>query len=302
MANSPNSICHPCPTADNQTSGAMIQLFPPFDDNGSDDSAGSSTATTEPDSVDGPDEATGVMLQVAGELREPDPHRPWIYTNMVVAADGATAVDGLSGELGGDGDRMMFRALRAQADLILVGAGTARAEGYRPPQCYEAAQEFRTSRGQRPRPRLALVTRSLDLDPDMAVFDDEEPDTRPLVISSRRAWDERGGDLAERAEPIAAGDDEVDLSDALVQLRGRGFARVLCEGGPSLNGDLVARDLIDEWNLTIAPLLVGGDSSRAAFGPMPGGPPPSMALDRVWLREEYLFCRWIRRARGQDGD
>ena len=178
--------------------------------------------------------------------------------------------------------------------MILVGAGTTRAEGYRPPQLYEEAQGFRRTRGQQARPRLAIVTRSLDLDPDMAIFDDDRPDTRPLVISSHRSWDERGGDLTERADRIAAGDEEVDLSDALAQLADRGFARLLCEGGPSLNGQLVSGDLIDEWNLTIAPLLVGGDSTRAAVGPMPGGPPPDMTLDRVWLREDYLFCRWIR--------
>lgn len=278
----PNTIRVP---PDEQASQYMIQLFPPSDDNKGNASGG----------VDQYDEATSVMLRVTGERREPGPHRPWVYTNMIVAADGATAIDGLSGELGGDGDRMMFRALRAQADIILVGAGTARAEGYRPPKRNEAVDDIRRERGQQARPRLALVTRSLDLDPDMAIFDDDQPDTRPLVISSRRSWDERGDSVAERAEPIAAGDDDVDLGNALAQLRSRGAGRVLCEGGPSLNGQLVAGDLIDEWNLTIAPLLVGGDSTRAAVGPMPGGPPPGMVLDRVWLREDYLFCRWIRR-------
>ncbi len=263
----------------------MIQLFPPSDDTVHDDS----------DVDDTVDEATSVMLRVGGETRVPHIDRPWVYTNMIVAADGATAVDGVSGQLGGDGDRMMFRALRAQADVILVGAGTARAEGYRPPQRYDAAQAQRRSRGQQPRPRLALVTRSLELDPDMALFDDTEPDTRPFVISSAEALERRGAGVTDRADPIPAGDDEVDLAAALGELRQRGFDRVLCEGGPSLNGQLVAAGLIDEWNLTIAPLLVGGDSKRAAVGPLPGGPPPGMTLNRVWLREEYLFCRWIRR-------
>ncbi len=281
----------------------MIQLFPPSDDNRGGSSPAVSNMADGNDSPDAShDEASLVMFRVGREAREPAGHRPWIYTNMIVAADGATAVGGLSGQLGGDGDRMMFRALRAQADIVLVGAGTARAEGYRPPQRYDAAQELRRSRGQQPRPRLALVTRSLDLDPGMALFDDSEPETRPFVISSHRAWKERGGDVAERAEPIAAGDDEVDLADALGQLGQRGFDRVLCEGGPSLNGQLVALDLIDEWNLTIAPLLVGGDSTRAAVGPLPGGPPPDMTLNRVWLRDEYLFCRWIRRAEGRHGE
>ncbi len=274
----------------------MIQLFPPTDDKRP--GAATEPLSTLPVSDDDPpvgDEPTQVMLQVGRERREPDGSRPWVYTNMIVAADGATAVNGLSGQLGGEGDRMMFRALRAQADIVLVGAGTARAEGYRPPRRYEAAQHLRRDRGQQPRPRLALVTRSFDLDPDMGLFDDDDPETRPFVVSSEQSWDERGADVAGRVEPIRAGDDDVDLGEALAQLHQRGFNRVLCEGGPSLNGQLVAADLIDEWNLTIAPLLAAGDSSRAAVGPLPGGPPPGMALDRVWLHDDYLFCRWLRR-------
>jgi len=302
VACDPNSIERPNHPPDDETSRTMIQLFPSTDDKRADSSTADPNTSPGSGAVDQHDEATGVMLRVARESREPGPHRPWVYTNMIVAADGATTVDGLSGELGGDGDRMMFRALRAQADIILVGAGTARAEGYRPPQRYEVAQEFRLDRGQRARPRLALVTRSLDLDAGLAIFEDDAPETRPLIISSQRSWTERGGDLSERAEPIVAGDEDVDLGDALGQLKQRGFDRVLCEGGPSLNGRLVAADLIDEWNLTIAPLLAGGESTRAAVGPMPGGPPPGMRLDRVWLREEYLFCRWIRRDRSRPGE
>ena len=274
---------------------AMIQLFPPSDDNRSGPAEDTSPRGHEATAAGRTEDAADlVMARVGAEAREPDGALPWVYANMIVAADGATAVDGVSGGLGGDGDRMFFRALRAQADIILVGAGTARAEGYRPPLTYEAAQDTRRARGQQPRPRLALVTRSLNLDPDMQLFEDQDPETRPFVVSSKRAWNDRGGDIAERAEPIIAGIDEVDLADALNQLRQRGFERVLCEGGPSLNGELVAAGLVDEWNLTIAPLLAGGDSKRAAVGPLPGGPPPNMTLDRVWLHDDYLFCRWIR--------
>ncbi len=82
--------------------------------------------------------------------------RPWVYVCMVASADGGTAVEGRSGALGGAGDRSVFTALRGQADMVLVGAGTARAEHYGPPK--------------RPDLRIAVVTRSLDVDWESALM------------------------------------------------------------------------------------------------------------------------------------
>lgn len=212
---------------------------------------------------------------------------------MVVSADGATSLDGRSGQLGGESDRAMFQALRAQADVILVGGGTVRAERYRPPRAYQEAQDQRRSRSQQPRPRLLVVTGSLDLDPSLPLFDD--PDNRPLVATTGTALADDQSGVAERAEIIVAGESSVDLADAMAAVHKLGLGRVLCEGGPGLNGQMIAAGLIDEWNLTIAPLLVGGDSDKAAMGPLPGGPPADLALDRVWLADHTLFCRWIRR-------
>src|SRR4051812_2248584 len=58
--------------------------------------------------------------------------RPAVRLNMIASADGATAVDGLSGGLGGPPDRKVFAALRSLADVVLVAAGTVRAERYGP--------------------------------------------------------------------------------------------------------------------------------------------------------------------------
>lgn len=261
----------------------MIQLFPPSDDN-----------VPVGDAVD-----VAVLDAVGAENRVPIEGRPWLFTNMIVSADGATAVGGLSGELGADGDRAMFRALRAQADVILVGAGTARQEMYQPPIAYEAAQQQRRRRDQSPRPRLALVSRRLDLDPSLPLFADDDTKTRPFVITTAEALAADTSGLDQRAEVLVAGVHDVELSVGIDLLAEHGARTVLCEGGPSLNGRLAATDLIDEWNLTVAPLLVGGDSKRAAVGPLPGGPPSTMHLARVWTLDHYLFCRWTRSERGQ---
>ena len=66
---------------------------------------------------------------------------------------------------------------------------------------------------------------------------------------------------------LVAGDEHVDLPAALDELAGRGLARVLCEGGPTLLADLVASGRLDELCLTVAPQLVGGDGPRILAGP-----------------------------------
>src|SRR3954452_15153851 len=80
------------------------------------------------------------------------PDRPFVRINMISSLDGAIAVNGRSGLLGGPGDRQVFHALRSLADVILVGAGTARAEGYGPARIDPDAQERRRARGQHPVP------------------------------------------------------------------------------------------------------------------------------------------------------
>lgn len=238
------------------------------------------------------DQPIDVRAAVAAESRPGRDGRPWLYTNMIASADGGTAVDGLSGQLGGPGDKTVFAALRSVADAILVGAATVREERYRPPNQSDEIVAERRERGQAPHPRLAIVTRSLDLDLELPLFDD--PKNRPLILTASSAPPERKAALDERAEVLEVGEDGVEPSAALAALAERGVATVLSEGGPSLNGQLIAAGLVDEWNLSLSPRLLGGDSRRAAVGHLPGGPPEAMGLSRVWTDDDFLFCRWVR--------
>ncbi len=229
---------------------------------------------------------------VAAESRPAPAGRPWVYTNMVVSADGGTTVDGVSGQLGGTADKAMFAALRAVADVILVGATTAREERYRPPRQSEERRAQRRARGQAPDPRLAVVTRSLSLDIDLPLFGD--PENRPYILTARSAPADRRRALEPVAEIVEVGEDGVELAAALAVLFDHGARTALAEGGPSLNGQLIDEDLVDEWNLSLSPHLLAADSRRAAIGPLPSGPPRGMRLDRVWTDDDFLFCRWTR--------
>lgn len=233
---------------------------------------------------------------VPTEERPSPEERPWVMTNMIASADGATAVDGVSGALGGSADKAMFMALRSVTDGILVGASTVRQERYRPPSAGdEATGAARAARGQQVRPLLVVVTGSLNLDPELPLFADAS--YRPLIITVESAPAEQRRRLAAVADVIDVGERRVELPEALAVLRRRQVSVLLSEGGPSLNGQLIADDLIDEWNLSLAPLLAAGSSSRPARGPEPVGPPAKMALSRVWEQDQLLFCRWIRSAR-----
>jgi riboflavin biosynthesis pyrimidine reductase len=211
----------------------------------------------------------------ADPSRGPHDGRPWVLSNFIASLDGATTVDGRSGRLGGDGDRAVFRALRDLADVVLVGAGTARAERYGPPR--------------RPGQRIAVVTARGDLtglDPLMSsgaaiVVAPEDGPALPkgtLVVRAGRGTVDVAAALAQLATL-----DALDALDALV---------VLAEGGPRLHGHLLAAGCVDELCVTVAPFAVGGDSARLAHG-LPLGPTPLRLVHVLVDDEGFLYTRWL---------
>jgi len=204
--------------------------------------------------------------------------RPAVRLNMIASVDGATAVDGRSGGLGGPADRRVFAALRSLADVVLVAAGTVRTERY----------------GPAPVP-IAVVSGSLQLDWDAPFF--AAADRRPLIVTHRRAPAADAMRASKVADVVVAGESRVDLGRAVELLGERGFRHVLAEGGPSLNGALAGAGVLDELCLTVAPVLVSGEAKRIVSGP-PVAPPPRLALHSICEDGGYLFLRY-RRADGR---
>ncbi|ANN16732.1 hypothetical protein SD37_14405 [Amycolatopsis orientalis] len=219
--------------------------------------------------------------------------RPWVQVNFVSSADGAAAVDELSEGLSHPADKRVFLLGRLLSDVILVGAGTARAEGYRGARISAERAARRVSLGLSEVPPIAVVTRSGDLDPAGPLFTDTK--VPPIVITTEkapRAALERAG-----AEVILAGTDDVDLGTALELLGKRGLYRVDCEGGPTLFGDLIAADLVDQLCLTVAPLLAGAGARRIAHG-RPAPEPRRMDLASVLSEDGFTMLRYRRREGG----
>ncbi|MFT4286972.1 dihydrofolate reductase family protein [Nocardioides sp.] len=173
------------------------------------------------------------------------PDGPWLRANMVSSVDGAAqGADGLSGTVNNEVDREAFSQLREGADALLVGAGTARAEGYRPADV-------------------------------------------PLVVVGHRLPLSLQGEDSVRLVP---GGSAAELRALVDSLRAEGLSRILCEGGPSLLGDLVRAGLVDELCLTLTPRLLAGDGRRILAGPLVDVP---LSLTSLVEQDGTLLTRWL---------
>ena len=173
--------------------------------------------------------------------------RPWVIMCMIASVDGAITVDGTAAGLGSATDKQLFLHLHTEADAVLVGASTVRAERYRP-----------------------------------------LPANQKLVIFSRT------GDLGSVTDTLVSAKNTViingDVGIALPQLD---VNVCVLEGGPNLNGQMLAANLVDEVSLTIAPRLLSSPALRAASG--------ALADSRLWILETvcegddgFLFLQYRR--------
>ena len=209
-----------------------------------------------------PDQATTTVDEAASGLRfsERAPaDRPFIAVNMVSSADGKATLSGKTAPMSAAADRELFHHLRAQADGILVGAGTVRIERYGKVTKTPELQAKREREGLRAEALAVIVSRSGDLPPDLGVL--------------------------QEARIIA---DVAELQD----LRREGIRSLLCEGGPHLNSSLFAANLVDELFLTVAPTVAGpGESLTIVEGI---ALPDAVGLELLTIHEAegHLFLRY----------
>jgi riboflavin biosynthesis pyrimidine reductase len=211
--------------------------------------------------------------------------RPFVFANMISTADGRAAVGGSTRPLGGDADLELLLELRALADAVLIGTGTLRAEGYARLVQREARRARRRAAGLAPDPLAVVLSRRFDVPWDAGLFQspdqpvrvytgvEGEPPDVPAPVEV--VW-------LERAAPGAA----------LADLRARGVRALLCEGGPTLLGALVADGLVDELFLTVAPVLTGDEDEPAIVAG--GRLPETVEMELLWVLRAggELFLRY----------
>lgn len=184
---------------------------------------------------------------------------PHVRVGFVSSADGAAAVGGHSAPLSSPADQQILSLLRDLSDVVLVGAGTIRQEGYTALGTTPRRAARRQSLGLSPVPPLAIVTTSLDLDPGAPLFSGP---ARTVLITTEAAPAERRAALAPVADILTCGAETLDVPAAVTALAGHGLPHILCEGGARLFGALQAADLVDELCLTLSPHLTGAGAGR----------------------------------------
>lgn len=227
------------------------------------------------------------------ELHVPrDRATPRVRANFVASVDGSATAAGRTRDLGGPADLLVFDLLRRLCDVVVVGAGTVRDEGYGPMRLGDEAVAWRRAAGLPDHPVFAIVSGSLGLDPTSGVFADAP--VRPVVLTHDGAPRRARARLDEVADVVSCGRDRVDPRLLVRALAERGLPQVHTEGGPALFGDLVAAAVVDELCLTVSPNLEGGAGPRivAAREAMAL---KGLALDHVLLSGDMLLTKWSRR-------
>lgn len=228
--------------------------------------------------------------EIIARYRVADRSIPRLRLNFIASLDGAATRAGVSGGLGNEDDRLVFDTLRLLTDVIVVGAGTVRAEGYGGIRLPRADAAWRVANGLAAQPPVAIVSSRLEIEPTHPAFTDAS--TRPLVVTHAGSPADRRAALAEVADVLVCGEEAVDLRLMIAEFAARGHTQLLCEGGPQLFGSLIEADCVDELCLTISPVLEGGPAGRIASGGAPAT--REMALLHVLTAGDMLFLRYER--------
>jgi riboflavin biosynthesis pyrimidine reductase len=239
-----------------------------------------------PDPDPGPLDVAALIASLELGTRAPE-SRPYTVANFVESADGRATFNGRSSDLGDDGDKQVFRALRSVCDVVLVGTGTLATEHYGRLVRDDALVAARRARGLPVQPLLCTVTRSGRVSREIPLLHD--PDAR-MIVYAGTAVDL--GDVAADVEVVTVDPDELSVSWALRDLRARhGTRLVLCEGGPTVLGQLIDQAALDELFLTLAGKLAAGDGPAIIGGLTLSAP---LVLSLLWLLEQdgSLFLRY----------
>jgi riboflavin biosynthesis pyrimidine reductase len=213
-----------------------------------------------------------------------------VRVNMIYSADGAADFGGRVGPLSSQIDQQLLKILRGFADVVLVGAGTARAENYGPVQLSDAQQAQRRHAGKSKPPPIAVISQTGRL-PATLVSDPSQP---PLLVTCAESAARHDRSSDQLCGVLVAGEDTVDVARAVELLRAHGLSRVLCEGGPTLLDELVDADVVVEVCVTLAPKLAASQPAGNRREPSRLPLPAALRLEHALAYDDYLFLKYRR--------
>jgi riboflavin-specific deaminase-like protein len=221
------------------------------------------------------------------------PGRPYVLLNMASTLDGRAALGGRSGPISGAADHALFHGLRTVVDAVMAGAGTVRAERYGPLIRDPDDRRLRLARGLAEQPLACVVSGSVDLGADIPLLAD--PGSRVAIVTASDA--SVTGASAHIDYVRARRDHTLDLPAAFAELQQRWQVRtLLCEGGPHLNAELLAAELVDELFVSLASKLAGdpapGQPALRILAGVEFEPPLELAPISVLESGSQLFLRY----------
>lgn len=189
--------------------------------------------------------------------------RPYILLNYALSVDGKLSTEQRDPvRFTSRIDRGLMDEIRADADAVLIGAGTLRAED--PPVRIRAARRRNERRraGKSPHPVSVILSRSMRLPRTGRFWEDDQVER--IIATTRQAKDEQVLPFRDLAEVVRAGRTTVDLHELCRMLADRGIGRLLVEGGGEVNMAFWEADLVDEVYLTLCPVVIGGRNAPTA--------------------------------------
>lgn len=188
-------------------------------------------------------------------------HRPYVTLNVAMTADGKTDTVARRGAaISSPQDLERVDRLRATHDAIMVGGKTLLGDDPRLTVKSAALRAERLARGAPENPiKVGVVTRA-DLKLD-GRFLTVGPARRMIFTTSQTSATQIEKLRECGAEVIVAGERRVDLPMVLRHLKRDGVERLMVEGGGTLNFELLRLGGVDEINIYLAPLILGGTNS-----------------------------------------
>jgi 5-amino-6-(5-phosphoribosylamino)uracil reductase len=187
--------------------------------------------------------------------------RPYTLLSCCVSIDGYIGNAASRLLLSNDADFDRVDAVRASCDAILVGAETVRIDNPRLLVRSQTRRVERAARGLPESPIKVTVTRRAELDAHADFFNAGDAEKIVYCASTGAA------DARRRLGPVATVVDAgntVEMRTLSTDLAARGVDRLMVEGGGTVHTQFLTEDIVDELQLTVAPVFVG-DSAATRF-------------------------------------
>jgi 2,5-diamino-6-(ribosylamino)-4(3H)-pyrimidinone 5'-phosphate reductase len=195
--------------------------------------------------------------------------RPFVILNVAMTVDGKIDTAARRGAaISSPRDRERVDRLRSESDAVMVGGRTLLGDDPKLTVKSPALRDGRRARGLDENPiKVGVLSDAARLRSDCQFL--TAGPARVFLYTTQQTGAVQLARLRESGVSVfVVGERHVDLPAMMRSLRTHGVARLLVEGGSTLNAALLYQRLVDEITIYVAPLIFGGaDAPTLAGGP-----------------------------------